>query len=359
MEDRDILIYLHSLFLNEEYFDSILDLDNLEDILYMEREDLEKIENSKKRSIDKILESREKDYIKRLVDDINKKTDGVLTIFDEDYPLSLRFIERPPKVLYLKGLPLNLDGVKLGVVGARKNTSYGDYAVDRFVSQLANLNVTIISGMAQGIDSLAHKKALEQDGYTIGVLGNGVDIRFPKSNFRLFEKMYKEGTIISEYPVGTTPLPFYFPERNRIISGLSEGIIVVEAKEKSGSLITARLAAEQGKEVFSVPGNLNSFYSEGTNKLIRDGATPLIDIEDILTAFPELRFKSEDEKEKEYENLTVEESLIISKVKEGYDTIDELVEITDMTVSEISSIITLLEMKGIIKDYSSSGLLIL
>lgn len=358
MKERDILIYLHSLFLNEDYLNSILELDNLEDIMSMDKRELESIENSKKRSVEKILNTRNRDYINELIENVEENCDDVMTIFDENYPVSLRLIERPPKVLYIKGLPLDLTGIKMGIVGARKCTQYGDYVIEKFVPTLVDLGVTVISGMAQGIDSLAHKKALENDGYSIGVLGNGVDVQFPKSNYKLFEKMYKQGTIISEYPVETAPLPFYFPERNRIISGLSEGVIVVEAKEKSGSLITARLAAEQGKEVFSVPGNLNSFYSEGTNRLIRDGAIPLLDIEDILTIFPELRFTEKESISESYENLSMEESLILTKIGEGFDTVDKLVENTDMSISEISSTITLLEMKGLLKDYSSSGLLL-
>lgn len=359
MEARDILIYLHSLFLNEDYFDAILDLENLEDILYMEEEDLRKIPKAKDKSIEKILASRSKDYIKTLVDKINKSATDVLTIFDDNYPEDLRTIERSPKVLYVKGLPLDLSGVKIGVVGARKATKYGKNAVEKFVGDLAALDATIISGMALGIDAQSHKAALDSGAYTIGVLGTGVDLKYPGKNEELFQRMYKEGTLISEYPLGTEPLPYRFPERNRIISGLSDGVIVIEAKEKSGSLITARLAAEQGREVFAVPGNINSIYSVGTNRLIQDGATPLIDIEDIKLAIPALQDQVQMEVDLDDLDLSEEEALVYRQIKEGVDNLDLLVEKTKLPVADLSSLIILLEMKGLVTDLGNQGIKIL
>ncbi|MDO5028049.1 MAG: DNA-processing protein DprA [Bacillota bacterium] len=356
MEAREILIYLHSLFLNAQYFEAILDLENLEDILYMDQEDLEKIPGATTRSVEKILESRSKSYIQKLVEDINKSATNVITILDPAYPQSLRLIESSPKVLYLKGLPLNLEGVKLGVVGARKSTKYGQYAVEKFVGDLADLGATIISGMALGIDALAHKNALDKGTYTIGVLGTGVDLKYPARNQRLFERMYKEGTLISEYPLGTEAKPYMFPERNRIISGLSDGVIVIEAKEKSGSLITARLAAEQGKEVFAVPGNINSLYSVGTNRLIQDGASPLLDIEDLKLALPDLREKEQIAMDLSCLDLSAEEALVYQGIQEGLDKLDNLVAKTGLPVATVSSTIILLEMKGLVTDLGSLGI---
>lgn len=354
MKDRDVLIYLHSLFLNEEYLNSILELENLDDILVMEKEDLKQFGNNEK-SIEKILESRNKDYINNLVEKINIHADQVITILDEDYPVELQLIERPPKVIYIKGNKLNLENVKIGVVGARKCTPYGKYVVEKFVSELANLNTTIISGMAQGIDAHAHKIALDNETYSIGVLGTGVDLKFPAMNSKLYERMYKEGTIISEYPLGTRALPFYFPERNRIISALSQGVIVAEGKEKSGSLITARYAAEQGKEVFSAPGNINSIYSVGTNKLIRDGAIPLIEIEDITSIIPGLLDAKILKQVSIEDNLSEDERKVLEEIDSGNSNIDSIVENTDLDIKEVSSAITLLEMKGIIKNMGNSS----
>lgn len=359
MEKRDILIYLHSLFLNEEYFDEILALENLEDILYMEEEDLKKIPKAKAKSIEKILSSRSKDYINSLVDKINKSATDVITIFDENYPDQLKIIERSPKVLYVKGKPLDLSGVKIGVVGARKSTKYGKYAVEKFVGDLAALDATIISGMALGIDAQSHKAALDNGAYTIGVLGTGVDLKYPGKNEELFQRMYREGTLVSEYPLGTEPMPYRFPERNRIISGLSDGVIVIEAKEKSGSLITARLAAEQGREVFAVPGNINSLYSVGTNRLIQDGAIPLIDIADIKLALPDLQDQVQMEVDLADLDLSEDEALVYEQIKEGVDNLDLLVEKTKLSVADLSSLIILLEMKGLITDLGNQGIKIL
>ncbi len=353
MKDRDILIYLHSLFLNDKYLDSILELENLEEVLTMTEEELRNIPNSKETSIEKILESRKKDYIKKLVENINKKADQVITIMDDDYPMDLNFIERPPRVLYVKGRELDLSNIRIAVVGARKATDYGKYVVEKFVRELSSLNVTIVSGMAQGIDATSHKVALDNGAYSIGVLGTGVDIKFPATNSRLYERMYKEGSIISEYPLGTQAQAFYFPERNRIISGLSQGVIVAEAKEKSGSLITARCGAEQGKEVFAVPGNINSIYSMGTNKLIRDGAIPLIEIEDITSVIPEFLDYEKKEEEIIFE-LNESERTVLDLIDRGLNHIDKIMEGTQMSIQEVSSTLTLLEMKDIIRQSGNS-----
>lgn len=355
MENRDVLIFLQSLYLDEEFFDEIMDLEFMDDIFQMDEKDFYKFQKAHKGSIEKILKNRNKDYINRMVEEINTHCSQVITILDDDYPMELGLIERPPKVLFAKGLPLDTSGVKIGVVGARKCTAYGSYAVEKFVSELARLGCTIVSGMAQGIDAYAHKIALENDAYSIGVLGTGIESRFPSINNKLYDKMYKEGTIITEYPIGAGGMAWNFPERNRIISGLSEGVIVVEAKERSGSLITARLAAEQGREIFSVPGNINSLYSVGTNKLIRDGAIPLIEIEDITTVIPEIQNLTCNN-ENGALAISEDEQLILGKIEDGFDSVNSLVEETNLETSKVNSIVTLLEMKGLIQDLTGIGL---
>ena len=243
----------------------------------------------------------------------------------------------------------------MAFVGSRKHTSYGKYAVEKFVTDLALKNVTIISGMAAGIDALSHKFALENGVYSIGVLGTGVDLTFPSQNKSLYERMYKEGTIISEYPIGMEAKPFTFPERNRIISALSDGVVVIEAKEKSGSLITARLAAEQGREVFAVPGNINSLYSTGTNRLIRDGAIPLIDIDDILVAFPEIEMDQLSFLNNEIDLEGLEKD-VFEKIKSGVDSVDKLKELLAVEMSDLNSTLVMLEMKDYIKDMGPAGI---
>ena len=221
--------------------------------------------------------------------------------------------------MYIKGEILEEDSLSLAIVGSRKATAYGKWACEKFSRELVDLGVTIVSGLAAGIDTVAHKTAVNNGGRTIGVLGNGIDIVYPKKNISLFEKIVENGAVISEFPLGTPPLPYNFPQRNRIISGLSMGVIVIEAQEKSGSLITAHHALEQGKEVFALPGNINSIYSGGTNKLIKDGAIPLLDIEAIIDEVHELRLKQRSNKvvNIDYSNLSETEIKVIELLKEA------------------------------------------
>ncbi len=358
MENRDVLIFLHSLYLSDNLMKKLLEFEELDEILHMSKEDLLEVTGAKEIQIEKLVQNRNKEYFNKLISDINKHATQVFTIFDEDYPEELRYIEDPPLVIYAKGLKLNLDGVKIGVVGSRKATAYGKYATEKFVEGLAEMGVTIVSGMAQGIDALSHKSALDSSTYSIGVLGTGIDTKFPATNSQLFDRMYEYGTVISEYPIGAAAMPYNFPRRNRIISGLSHGVIVIEAKDRSGSLITARLAAEQGKEVFSVPGNINSLYSEGTNKLIRDGAIPLLDIKDIVDNIFELQLLENAEKSDILENLSEEEREIVNLINEGNVKLDSLLEVTGMNITKLSSMLTMLEMKGVIEELSGMGFIV-
>lgn len=206
-----------------------------------------------------------------------------ITIDNSKYPKLLRQIYDPPQKLYVKGNVDALNGINLAIVGCRDASLYGINCSKYFAYNLAREGINIVSGLAKGIDSFAHIGTLEAKGKTIAVMGCGLDIIYPKENSVLEEQILKnDGTIISEYPLGTMPQRNHFPERNRIISGISKGIIVVEAKEKSGSLITANFAIDQGREVFAVPGNINSVNSIGTNLLIKDGAIPVCKYHDVL-----------------------------------------------------------------------------
>lgn len=354
MDMREFLIYMQGLYLTDRFWTGIDELEDPRDILKMDKKDLESIPGSYKTGIQRILKTRDdKEYLDQVFDDLKICT-RVYTLADEDYPKRLRLIEDPPRVLYTRGQDLSLSATCIAIVGARKSTAYGKYVAEKFTKDLADLGVTIISGMAQGIDSLAHKFALERDTYSIGVLGCGVDQIFPKSNKALFEKMYERGTIVSEYPPGFAPRPENFPRRNRIISALSEAVIVVEAKDQSGSLITARLGADQSKEVFAVPGNINSLYSQGTNKLIRDGAIPLLEMQDIIDRLPQIK-EEQTTKPTPQIPLTKDEEEILNLIDQGFGTIDKLVEKTGKTVQELSPIITLLEMKSVVRDMDMEG----
>lgn len=215
----------------------------------------------------------------------------IINIQDGNYPRMLREIYDPPKSLYIAGNINILNKPSIAIVGCRKPSEYGKKAAKYFAYNLAKQGINIISGLAIGIDSCAHLGALEAKGKTIAVVGNGLDTVYPKQNENLAKQIIKQGgAIISEYPLGTKPEKNHFPARNRIISGLSNGVIVVEAKEESGSLITADFAIEQGREVFAVPGNINSINSVGTNQLIQDGAIPICNYIDVLKYYNFTKF---------------------------------------------------------------------
>lgn len=195
----------------------------------------------------------------------------IVTFTSADYPKSLFEIPDPPPFLYVRG-ELRCHETAVAVVGSRRATAYGLQTTTRLAGALAGQGITVISGMARGVDTAAHKGALTADGRTIGVLGCGIDMVYPPENRKLFQEMAEKGCLVSEFPLGTLPLAENFPRRNRIISGFSRGVLVVEAAENSGSLITAQYALEHGRDVFAVPGNINSATNRGSNRLIKQGA---------------------------------------------------------------------------------------
>ena len=205
-----------------------------------------------------------------------------LTIDEPAYPALLKQIKDPPKELYYAGDVSLLSTRCVAIVGSRKFTTYGRRIAGRIAGRLAACGVTVVSGMAIGIDGIGHRSALEAGGRTIAVLGNGLDVMYPAANRELKADILRRGLLISEYPPGMKGTKYTFPQRNRIISGLSEATVIVEAGLNSGSLITACLAEEQGRPVYGVPGNIDAVTSHGVNMLIRDGAVPLVDVDDLL-----------------------------------------------------------------------------
>lgn len=218
-----------------------------------------------------------------LIEWMAKNYVGFISFNDEEYPVQLKEINEPPYGLFYKGNINLLMNKNVAIVGSRVCTSYGIQVSKLLTKELISYNITIISGGAKGIDSIAHKTAVEENGKTVVVLGCGIDITYPPQNYSLFKEVEKSGLIISEFLPGTNPNPYNFPRRNRIISGLSELVIVVEASDKSGSLITAQCALDQGKNVMAVPGSVFAKGSNGCNKLIRDGAQMFCTIEDVYT----------------------------------------------------------------------------
>lgn len=239
------------------------------------------IELQKIKSSDLVTE----DKIKEFNDYINNNGIKYITIKSKEYPESLKHVQDPPYVLFYKGSIELLKGKLGAIIGARRCTQYGIQIAKIIGKELSENNITVVSGLAAGIDSVSQKSAIEFVGKTIGVLGCGIDVIYPKSNKLLYEKVIKEGLIISEFLPKTPPMSYNFPRRNRIISGLSDKLVIVEANKKSGSLITVDYALSLGKEIMAVPGPVISGNSEGCNKLIRDGAKPFTELEDLYDFF--------------------------------------------------------------------------
>ena len=284
----------------------------------------------------------------------------VISQQDESYPELLKNIPDAPLLLYWKGVLEKVDNLAVAIVGSRKASVYGLNIAGRFAEELSEFGISVISGMARGIDTIAHKGALSKKGSTVAVLGSGLANIYPKENTKLFHQITETGAVISEFPMSTDPISFNFPRRNRIISGMSLGIIVVEAFERSGALITSRLALEQGREVFALPGNINSPGAKGTNKLIREGAKLITSLQDVLEELkPQMQGyleleKKEDVKEKvtiskPLPDLSVKEEKVYEILSEEPVHIDMLVHQSAMSISELSSVILGLELQNLIK----------
>lgn len=280
-----------------------------------------------------------------------KENIKVITIKDESYPKILKEIYNPPALLYVRGQITPSDDLALGVVGTRKVSDYGKIVTPDIINDLSNNNITIISGLALGVDAMAHFYALKNSGRTIAVLGSGIDEKsiYPYANKILAQKIIENGALISEYPIGTMPLKPNFPARNRIISGLSRGTLVIEAPESSGALITAKFSLEQNREVFAIPGNITSQNSIGPNNLIRMGAKLVTSAQDILDEL-NLNLATEFAKSKKIVPDSKEEESILKYVSKEPIHIDKLIAKTKLTASTLSSCLTLMEMKGKVRN---------
>jgi len=264
---------------------------------------------------------------------------------DPGYPLLLTLIPDPPEQLYYDGDPEILTLPKIAIVGSRSSTEYGRWAAYTIAKRLSEYGVCVVSGMAEGIDTWAHKGALAGGTPTIAVFGSGLDFCFPRSNLGLMQEIKKTGLLLSEYEDGIRPAKYTFPARNRIISGISCATVVCEAGFSSGSLITAECAANQGREVYVVPGNINRKSSIGCNKLIADGATPVVFIDDILA---NLGIQT-DIVSSFSEILSGSEQLVVTALKiNGELSVDRLAVETGLPIGALTSVVALLEIKGIL-----------
>lgn len=277
--------------------------------------------------------------------DIQRITPGMA-----QYPELLREIKDFPKELYCIGNTKLLNERCVALVGSRTTTAYGRATAVRFAGSLAEAGVTVVSGMARGIDTCAHRGALDHGGGTIAVLGCGVDVCYPRENERLMDEIGQRGLLLSEYPPGKRPERYHFPQRNRIISGISEAVLVIQARNGSGALITAETAAEQGREVYSVPGNVDSQYNTGSNKLIQEGAAVALSPGDILQL---MGLDIMDGKRAEEVLGNSELSIYRTLEERGEMTIDELCSALQRPPSYVSGIVAVMEMKGIV--FSAMG----
>lgn len=359
------------------------EFENVRDFFELDRDSIKEFCLKNRINSISIIEDKEQNAIEKYITELHEKQINFISIKSELYPYLLKNIFDAPLGLYYVGDIPNDDLIKVSIVGSRKSTQYGSMNAYSFGRELASREVAIVSGMAVGIDSMAHKGAIDGKGKTIAILGCGVDVVYPASNTNLRNEIVKNGCIISEFPPKTPPYATNFPIRNRIISGMSDAIIVVEAAKRSGTIITVNQALEQGRDVYVIPGNIGNKFSEGTNNLIKEGATMLTHIDDIL---PNLIFRKklnkieyekankkidthkkikqvdinstkstikETELPRKIENmhlkLTPEEKAIYDCISKREVTTDEILLETKMTIQKIQYILTMLELGGHIK----------
>ncbi|MBI2863623.1 MAG: DNA-protecting protein DprA [Chloroflexi bacterium] len=306
------------------------------------------------KSIEGFLLGRSKIDLDAEMEKLRRFDARALTWLDPGYPERLKEIEGSPPILYVRGSLAVEDDWAMAVVGTRRATAYGRQAAEKLSADLARNKVTVVSGLAKGIDTVAHTAALDAGGRTIAVLGCGVDIVYPSENLKLARSVIERGALISEYPLGTRPDAANFPPRNRIISGLSLGVVVVEAPESSGAQITVSFALEQGREVFAVPGNIFSSTSRGTNKLIQDGAKLVLTCQDVLEEL-NLTMVSQQLEMKELIPANETESLLLKCLTAEPMHVDEVRRESGLPIATVSSALVMMELKGMVKQVGGTS----
>lgn len=312
------------------------------------------IEGLGKRVCDEIRKGPLEKAVERQLQLVKETGTTILTWNDGAYPQPLRTIYDPPPVIYVRGELKEEDDLAVSIVGSRKTSPYGRSITEKVSRELTRHGVTIVSGMARGIDSVAHWGAISEGGRTIAVLGCGVDVIYPRENQTLFRKIIDHGAVLSEFPMGSPPEGGHFPKRNRIISGLSVGVVVVQASERSGSLITAGYALEQGREVFAVPGNVGAEGSRGTHQLIREGAKLVESSEDILEEIlPQWRRGSKEVRKADDpgKDLPEEEKILYELLGENPLHIDAIIQESRFEPGKVSSLLLNLELKELIEQW--------
>jgi len=301
-----------------------------------------------KNAVNEISKSENEEFVENQLKLLERYNVRLISITDEEYPDLLKFIYDPPILLYIKGEILPRDSRAIAIVGTRKPTSYGRISARKIGVEIVRTGFTIVSGLAYGIDSCVHKAALDTGGRTIAVCGTGLDIVYPAVHRALAKDIIQSGALISEFPLGSKIEAWNFPTRNRIISGMCKGTFVIEGKKTSGALLTAKMALEQNRDVFALPGNINSPQSEGPNYLIKLGAKIVTNAKDILE---EYHIKMQVESEKITPKMTEEEGEIYKLLQKNDRNLglDEMVTLLDFSPARISAMLLNMELKGIIK----------
>jgi DNA processing protein len=299
-----------------------------------------------------MLQVRDSDALDQVWRQIEALDVQVLTWEDDSYPRRLKEIDQSPPVLYVRGELLEDDQWAVAIVGTRRSTAYGRQVTSALAETMAHSGISVVSGLARGIDAVAHNAALEAGGRTLAVLGSGVDRIYPPEHRKLAHKIMSSGAIISDYPPGTAPEGSNFPPRNRIISGLSQAVVVVEAGARSGALITAAYAADQGREVFAVPGNIYAPQSKGANVLLREGAQILLDPGDLLEAL-NLDQVSQHRTARAALPADATEAQLFELLGHEPLHVDEIRARCDLPIEAVSAALTLMELKGLVRQVGS------
>ena len=322
-----------------------------EELYYIEETALKQYQIQEKEQT-KILDSIRQWKLEEEYAKLQQKGVWFVTDLDETYPKRLKHISSAPYALYVKGKLPEEHGMTAAIVGARECSPYGESMARDFAKDLASAGIQIISGMARGVDSAAQKGALDAGGASYGILGCGVDICYPRDEIGLYMELQECGGVISELPLGSRPLPQNFPARNRIISGFADVVLVIEAKEKSGSLITADMALEQGKDVYALPGPVNSRLSQGCNRLIKQGAGVLLSPEDLLVELAVSGNWKEEKQERKKLILESTENIVYSCLDFNPRNLEQLVSKTHLPITQILDILMSLELRGLIREIS-------
>lgn len=302
-----------------------------------------------RRSMESLLQARRAIDPEQALAQVLNADVTALTWDDAEYPAALRTIDGSPPVLYVRGRLTPQDEWAVAIVGTRRASTYGREVAQILGRELARSGVTVVSGLALGIDTVAHRAAIDAGGRTLAVLGSGVDQIYPPQNRGLAQAISSQGAVLSDYPLGTRPDASNFPPRNRIVSGLSRGVIIVEAGEQSGALITAQFAAEQGREVFAVPGSILHPGSVGCNSLIRQGATPLLSVDDVLEQLNLTRML-EHAVARQHIPTDAQEDALLACLADQPLHIDDLVRTAALPSAQVSSLLAVMEIKGLIRQ---------